>query len=223
VTARTTAFGERHSIDWLTYNPLQMLQYHRMALADAPAVVTAVLETFPERRSIADVGCGSGAFAAEFQRRGRSVVACEHAVGGRLVARLQRVEVSRFDLDRVPPATLLGDLQLAYCFEVAEHCTPAQGERLVEFLANLAPVVVFSAAQPGQGGLGHINEQDPGYWIDAFGRHGAVLAESETENLRQKFAGAGLEAPWFAANALVFLAPTEAAATAASVEYGASE
>jgi SAM-dependent methyltransferase len=223
VTARTTAFGERHGIDWLTYNPLQMLQYHRMALADAPAVVAAVLETFPDTRRIADVGCGSGAFAAEFQRRGLSVAACEHAVGGRLVARLQGVEVSRFDLDRVPPATLPGDLQLAYCFEVAEHCTPAQGERLVEFLANIAPVVVFSAAQPGQGGLGHINEQDPGYWINAFGQHGAVLAESETESLRQRFAEAGLEAPWFAANALVFFGLAEAVAMGASVEHGAAE
>jgi SAM-dependent methyltransferase len=200
-----------------------MLQYHRMALVDAPAVVSAILATFPDRRSIADVGCGSGAFAAEFRRRGRSVVACEHAVGGRFVARLQGVEVSRFDLDRVPPATLPSDLQLVYCFEVAEHCTPAQGQRLVEFLAKLAPAVVFSAASPGQGGLGHINEQDAGYWIEAFGKHGVVLAEVETESLRQRFAGAGLEAPWFAANALVFFGAAEAAAAAASVEHGVSE
>lgn len=196
-----------------------MLQYHRMALTDAPTVVSVILEMFPDRGNVADVGCGSGAFAAEFRRRGRSVVACEHAVGGRFVARLQGVEVSRFDLDRVPPATLPTNLHLAYCFEVAEHCTPAQGQRLVAFLAKLAPTIVFSAAQPGQGGLGHINEQDPAYWIEAFGNHGAVLAQAETTSLRDRFAGAGLEASWFAANTLVFFA----AATAANVEHGVTE
>jgi hypothetical protein len=54
-----------------------------------------------------------------------------------------------------------------------------------------------------------------------FGKHGAALAESETESLRLRFAGAGLEAPWFAANALVFSGLT--AAAAASVEHSAAE
>jgi SAM-dependent methyltransferase len=189
-----------------------------MALADAPGVVAAILETFPELWRIADVGCGSGAFAAEFQRRGRVVVACEHAVGGRLVARSQGVDVGGFDLDRVPPAVLPNEIELAYCFEVAEHCTPSQGERLVEFIAGLAPVVVFSAAQPGQGGLGHINEREPEYWIEAFGRQGSVVAEAETESLRRRFTDAGLDAPWFAANAQVFISPREIA----DAEHGTS-
>lgn len=39
-------------------------------------------------------------------------------------------------------------------------------------LCALAPVVLFSAAAPGQGGLGHVNEQWPAYWVERFERHG---------------------------------------------------
>jgi hypothetical protein len=35
-------------------------------------------------------------------------------------------------------------------------------------LTRLGPVVLFSAAIPGQGGLGHLNEQWPRYWVDLF-------------------------------------------------------
>jgi hypothetical protein len=35
-------------------------------------------------------------------------------------------------------------------------------------LCELAPVVLFSAAVPGQGGHGHVNEQWPAYWVERF-------------------------------------------------------
>lgn len=204
ITARTTRFGERHGLDWLTYSPLQMLAYHRLALGDAPAVIGSLLEVFPDEQVIADVGCGSGAFAAELKRRGRAVFACEHAPGGRLAARLQGVPVAGFDLDREPPAGFGAPIDLAYCFEVAEHCTGPQGDRLVRFLGGLAPTVVFTAAHPGQGGLGHINEQEQSYWIIRFEQAGVSFSPELTRSLQQAFADNGVTAPWFAENVMVF-------------------
>jgi SAM-dependent methyltransferase len=204
VTARTTAFGERHGIDWLTYNPLQMLAYHQLARRDAPAVAASITGAFPDCQSLADVGCGSGAFAAELRGRSRSVAACEHAAGGRLAARLQGVPVTKLDLDRESPAQLPNRIDLAYCFEVAEHCTPSQGDRLVAFLCRLAPTVVFSAAHPGQGGLGHINEQDQQYWGMRFEANGSPLSSEATEDLRRRFLANDVTAPWFVDNVMVF-------------------
>ena len=37
---------------------------------------------------------------------------------------------------------------------------------------DVAPVVLFSAAIPGQGGVGHKNEQWPDYWANRFATHG---------------------------------------------------
>jgi hypothetical protein len=52
--------------------------------------------------------------------------------------------------------------------EVAEHI-PAPGARsFIETLVRAGPVVLFSAAIPGQGGYLHVNEQWPGYWRALF-------------------------------------------------------
>jgi len=49
---------------------------------------------------------------------------------------------------------------------------------LVQNLVDAAPVVLFSAAVPGQGGTHHINEQMPMYWRALFRRHGYVLLDA---------------------------------------------
>jgi hypothetical protein len=56
--------------------------------------------------------------------------------------------------------------------EVAEHLPESRAASFVADLCRLAPVVLFSAAIPGQGGTGHVNEQWPGYWADLFGARG---------------------------------------------------
>lgn len=201
---RTSKLGERHGVNWLTYNPLQMLAYHRLAMTDAAAVIAALEEVFPDARCLADVGAGSGAYAAEAVRRGHGVEACEFALGGRLMARWQGVPTQRLDLRRDPPASFRRGIDLAYCFEVAEHCPPELGDRLVRFLARLAPNVVFTAAQPGQVGLGHINAQDREYWIDRFTGEGAEYCGDAVASLREAFARHGVEAPWFHNNVTVF-------------------
>ena len=41
----------------------------------------------------------------------------------------------------------------------------------------LAPIILWSAAIPHQGGKDHINEQWPPYWAEKFARHGFVPVE----------------------------------------------
>jgi hypothetical protein len=65
-----------------------------------------------------------------------------------------------------------GRYDLAVCLEVAEHLPESSAADLVRALTAFAPVVLFSAAVPGQGGVGHINEQWPAYWKGLFEQHG---------------------------------------------------
>src|ERR1041385_2494491 len=83
VFLRISRVGERLGIGWLTYNPAVYWHFHWMAQYAAPRLADAVLAAFPEAGSLADVGCGTGAFAAEFARRGLRVGACEFAARGR--------------------------------------------------------------------------------------------------------------------------------------------
>ena len=44
-------------------------------------------------------------------------------------------------------------------------------------LVEAAPVVLFSAAIPHQGGVSHVNEQWQSYWWELFGAHGYVAVD----------------------------------------------
>jgi len=197
-------YGERRGIDWLTYNPLRMRQFHRYAARDAPGAMRAFSSVFPEARSFVDVGCGSGAYGAEAIRQGHHAIGCERSRVGRLLARRQGLACVPFDLSREPPAEIDRSFDLAYTFEVAEHLPAPLGDRLVSFIAKLAPTVVFSAATPGQGGTGHVNEQPPGYWHERLASAGQRHDPDASERLRAAFASEGVEGVWLLENVNVY-------------------
>jgi SAM-dependent methyltransferase len=205
VTTATSRLGERRGIDWLTYNPLQMLAYHRIARLDSFPAIRVLAEAFPAASTYADVGAGSGAYAAEAQRQGKQVIAYEYAWSGRALARLQGVEARRFDLTSSPPAAVDRQVDLAYSIEVAEHLAPHLGPALVRFLVGLAPIVVFTAAPPGTGGLAHVNERPSEYWISCFESQGARFSAPVSESLAEAFARAGVRGEWLTERPLVFL------------------
>jgi hypothetical protein len=64
-------------------------------------------------------------------------------------------------------------------------------------------LVWFTAAQPGQGGTGHINEQPPAYWIARFRTLGYEYDANASDELRPALARGIPSAPWLARNLLV--------------------
>jgi hypothetical protein len=202
---RVSWYGERVGRGWLIYNPGMMRIYHRLARADAEPVARALRARFPNAARWADVGAGSGAFAAALRRQGVEVVAYERSLVGRLIGISQRVPVRSFDLTRPRPVANSGPSpDLAYCFEVAEHLDAELGDHLVDFLADLAPTVVFTAAPPGQGGAGHLNEQPRDYWVTRFAAKGLRFDEDGSSRLSQSFRDFGVAAPWLVENLMVF-------------------
>jgi methyltransferase family protein len=197
--------GERWDIDWLTYNPLVFAYYHEHAVASAPGVMRTIARLFPNAQTYVDVGAGSGAFAAEAQRLGRRTIAYEHSRFGRFLARRQGVDARAFDLEQgASEAGRLSDL--VYCFEVAEHLDAALGDELVRFCAMRAPLVIFTAATPGQGGTDHKNEQPRDYWIGKFVAHGLRYNEGLSRELAEGFRDEGVRSKWLAENVMVFTA-----------------
>jgi SAM-dependent methyltransferase len=195
--------GERLGLNWLVYNPLLYHSFNELALANAPGVLGAIAARFPKANSYIDVGCGAGAFAAQAMRMGKQVAACEYSPHGRKYARRNGVDAHPFDLTKPVPTDIQCRFDLAYCFEIAEHLPPDMGMRLVEFLVGKADVIVFTAAQPGQLGTGHINEQPKDYWIERFVSAGARHDPEASADLSRAFAAAKVST-WFENNALVF-------------------
>lgn len=155
----------------------------------AAALIPILVDRFHPSTAI-DVGCGEGWFVAELDRAGVSAI----GVDGSWVAGCVHVDLT------APPFPDLGPFDLALCLEVAEHVDESQADTLVGWLCDLAPIVVFSAAVPGQGGVGHCNEQPPGFWRDLFADHG----RSGTGALRWAVWDDNRISPWYRQNLLVF-------------------
>jgi SAM-dependent methyltransferase len=160
-------------------------------------------------RSVLDVGCGSGALLRALSRvaPGVRTLGLEHSPEARRRAERSGVKVEPWDAThlgwpREPPPAHFRDWDLVVCLEVAEHLPPWHGRRLVRFLSD-CDAVLFSAAQPGQGGVWHVNEQPLAYWLRRFARHG-LHVHPAGEGLRRELEGLQL-APWYAAN-IVLLA-----------------
>ena len=110
-----------------------------------------------------------------------------------------RDRIVRANLEREVPN--LGRFDVAICIEVAEHLPKRVAPALVEGLAAMSDRVLFTAAQPGQGGTHHVNEQPREFWLDLFARHG--LRESPLgESLRADIGGIP-EPEWMAQNLLL--------------------
>jgi SAM-dependent methyltransferase len=196
--------GERLDVPWLVYNPFLFGWFHLVSVRVAPGLYRALQAAFPDAARFADVGAGSGGMAAYGRRLGLDVVACEYSPIGRLLARIQGVPSMPFDV-RADSRRILGaEADLAYCIEVAEHMPAELGERLVTFLGEAAPYVMFTAAPPGQGGQGHINEQPREYWIDRFEKTGMTYLPELTDRLRQDLSEHLRYGLWISENAMVF-------------------
>ena len=196
--------GERRGVRWLLYNPLLFAWFHAVNRRVAPGLIASLRSVFPDARRFADVGAGSGGMAAYAKKAGLDVVACEHSAVGRLFARAQGVRSLPFDLAADRPSELGPEADIAYCIEVAEHMPADMGDRLVSFLTQAAPTVVFTAAHPGQGGQGHINEQPQEYWIERFDRAGMTYAADRTARLRDELVANLRHGRWIPDNLMVF-------------------
>jgi SAM-dependent methyltransferase len=141
----------------------------------ADIVAQIILDLFPVR-SVVEVGCGTGNLLAAFVRRGVDDV---FGLDGPNVPRdllcIPQSQVRAWELDQLAPLPRRFDL--ACSLEVAEHLPLARAEDFVRLLVEAAPVVLFGAAIPGQGGPGHVNEQRQSWWAERFARHGYVAVD----------------------------------------------
>jgi SAM-dependent methyltransferase len=140
------------------------------ALRSAATIVPLVIDWI-HPQSVVDVGCGRGAWLRVFKQQGVETLV---GIDGDYVDREQLlIPADCFSAaDLSAPLRRSEVFDLALCLEVAEHLSWRAAPTLVANLASLAPLVLFSAAVPGQSGVNHINAQWPLYWVTLFGDHG---------------------------------------------------
>lgn len=147
------------------------------ATRSSAEVVIPLIAGMVAPRSVVDVGCGIGVWLAVCLQAGIDDIV---GVDGDYVPRDQLlIPHDRFASAYFSEPFSLGRrFDLAISLEVAEHLPEAAAQGFVASLTRLAPVVLFSAAIPGQGGPGHVNEQWQEYWRSKFSAAGYVACDA---------------------------------------------
>ena len=152
-----------------------------------------------DHQSVVDFGCGIGTWLWVAQAFGAQEIL---GIDGEYVPRsLLLIPQDCFlaaDLEH--PITLARQFDLAMSLEVAEHLSPEAADGFVDSLCNASEVILFSAAQPGQNGDGHINEQPLEYWIEKFNTHAYRPIE-----IKQHFKNDAGIASWYRNNLILFV------------------
>jgi MoaA/NifB/PqqE/SkfB family radical SAM enzyme/glycosyltransferase involved in cell wall biosynthesis/predicted O-methyltransferase YrrM len=142
------------------------------SLASAEVIVPIILEHLTVT-SVVDIGCSTESWLSVFAKSGVTDISgfdCNNLTEGEYVVNKSLIR-TEFDISSLAfPHRMAKDLAL--CLEVAEHLPETAADDLVTMLVSAAPVVIFSAAFPGQTGFNHINEHPPWYWREKFNNHG---------------------------------------------------
>src|SRR5579883_447502 len=187
--------------------------HHRGSRRSAAVIVPLVLEHFPAR-SVVDVGCGTGAWLAEFARNG--ITEYLGVDGDHVPRNMLMISVERFyacNLASFSPDGRCFDL--ACSLEVAEHLPADRAPHFVAALTDLAPAVLFSAAIPGQRGTGHVNEQWPSYWASLFAARGYVGVDC----VRPRVFNDERVEPWYRQNVIAYCKKVPLGLTAMNLPY----
>lgn len=169
------------------------------AYRSAEAVVPILLDLVAPK-SVVDLGCGVGAWLACFIEHGVTDVT---GIDGHWVKREElMIPKEKFvERDIVSDPSTGKHADLAMSLEVGEHLPSSSARSLVKALVDTAPVVLFSAAIPRQGGTAHINEQWPEYWAALFAEFGYIPVDAVRRRVWQE---KDVEY-WYAQNALIYV------------------
>jgi SAM-dependent methyltransferase len=169
------------------------------SLKSAKIIVPIVLDLV-QPKGVVDVGCGTGEFLSVFRENGiKSIFGIEGPWVDKERLRIPKDSFQHVDLEK--PFNINKKFDLAVSLEVAEHLSKDSAEIFINTLTNLAPVILFSAAIPFQGGLHHINEQWPDYWVKLFAKKGYVPIDC----IRKKIWNNEDVSFWYAQNILLFV------------------
>jgi SAM-dependent methyltransferase len=176
VVKRVKTWAQSHLLphNWVYDMEYSSRTVEAPACRAAPIMADTIVRDLRPKRAV-DVGCGTGALLEALRDRGCEVLGLEKSTAALECCRARGLTVREFDLEQDALAGIPDtDFDAVISMEVAEHLPQSADERYIDLLTspNRGPVIVFTAAPPGQGGMDRINEQPPEYWFDKFARRG---------------------------------------------------
>lgn len=146
--------------------------------------------------SVLDLGCGPGTYVNSLLEL--DVPTIGYDTDERIKDKSHLFCKSLFDVEHTADVVL--------CMEVAEHIESKYNSQIIDSVASAlhsGGVLIWTAAKPGQGGVGHINCQEKTYWQDLFDAKGLHRCIDLEQNLLN-YIKEGYHMGWFIQNLLVY-------------------
>lgn len=156
----------------------------------------------PER--LLDIGCGIGTMVNFAAMIGVSACGIDQ-----LVIPNEETNVCFVHHNLVNPYDHPIKSNMVLCLEVAEHLDPSAHATIADTCSNnllegRGNYLVFSAAFPNQGGIGHVSERPAKYWADQFSLRKLNYRKDLTVGLSLLWSNIGSPLYWLASNVMVF-------------------
>lgn len=162
-------------------------------------IVLPILMNNVKFNSVIDIGCGLGAWLSVFKNIGiKDILGIDGAYVSVDNLLIERNEFSPHDLST--KIQLDRTFELVTSLEVAEHIVESSADTFIDNLVDLGDVILFSAADVGQGGEFHVNEKPSLYWKNKFETRGYVCYDF----LRRKIRGNNKVMPWYRYNTFIY-------------------
>jgi hypothetical protein len=180
---------------------LQKLAYRQSSETKSESIrcFLAALSYFGIPETLADVGCGEGHLVRVAAQLGIQSFGIDANVGSERFANgiLEGFDLTRFQTFK--------KYEMVLCLEVAEHLPFDAANNFCSLLADMTErILIFSAAQIGQGGAGHLNEQPVSYWRKKLESNGLIFDPVTSVVLSKFWETVAPNAWWYSKNCQVF-------------------
>lgn len=162
--------------------------------------VDVILEFF-KPNSVVDFGCGPGVYLKEFEERGIKILGIDGSIYSKNNSVIDKAKIIIKDFRK--EINLNKKFDMAICFEVAEHMEKKFSGMLVKNITQCGDIIIFTAAKIGQGGMDHINEQNPEFWINIFNENGFIFKKKISEEMKKRMREKNV-VWWIPENLMVF-------------------
>ena len=150
-----------------------------------------------------DFGCSTGIYVKQIKIQSPTTISMgfefsEDAVNNAVTADIICYDLTQpLKLEKTPNT-------LGLCLEVLEHIDDAHWLPVLQNITNNCDRVIFSAAIPGQGGVGHINCRPKIDWIKRFHTLGWVVDLDASRHLID-YMRQGYHMGWLTQNVMVLI------------------